>query len=152
MKKKRSNASAEINAINDHYDGIIRIDGTPDVVQAVSDALTGDTPTGNGDWMVIGCLPLGGAATIKGVEGQPLFRLSLEAAKDAKGNPIPVHDDPKANFTLLVERNAAGGVKKLTIDFSRTMDYSLIDENQSKAATVALIDKFGLGNLGKHKS
>jgi hypothetical protein len=88
---------------------------------------------------MLGCLPIGGAATIRSTDGSPLFRITLEAVKGHQ-----VHEDPNANFKLTAQRSSDGGMRKLTINFDDTsMEYSTINENMSQRDTLRGIKAFG---------
>lgn len=176
MGKKKSKASAEIDRIEKLASGIIRVneptstgrrstnaetrqtedmefrnlgiidvDEPTGVVKAVSDALRGETSLPGTDWKLIGGLAIGGTAAIKAEDGTVLFYLNLMPAPGVK-----LAEDPNTNYPVLIRRDAAGNVARLSINFAEgeTMGYSNLSQQpispEHAAFLAQMFEKMGL--------
>jgi len=139
--------SAEIEAIHEREmrdQGFVRVDEPSEVVQVFSDALRGEVALTGEDagWKRIGGLPIGGTATIKAEDGQPLFRLTLTAIPGTS-----LADDPNTNYAVMIKRSEDGGVQKLLINFTEgsEMAYSNLSQQTKQEEIARMIQGVKLG-------
>jgi hypothetical protein len=139
MKRKNtSGSSAEIDAIHEREMrdlGIVSVDEPSEVVQAFSHALQGETPASGADsgWVLIGGIKMGSKASVRTPLGQPMFEMTLTPAPGTEADGI---------YPVLVKRGSDDQIERLTIDFTRTLEYSNLSEKPfSKEETVAALQQ-----------
>src|SRR6266478_2393365 len=118
-----------------------------ELVNAFSQGLRGETPVEGEDnsWSCIGGIKFGSKALVKSPSGDPIFVLTIQAAaSDVK------HNYANVNFPVLVKRAPDGGIERISIDFTETMEYSNLGDNYSKEEMkrgMEILAKLGLATF-----
>ena len=106
------------------------------LVESFSEALRGEFPADGEEsgWTVIGGIEFGQTAVVKDPSGERLFTITLNPA-----SPAIAAEYKGMVFPVLVKRPDGETIERLTVDFSRSMAYSNMTDDQTKAATEVLI-------------
>jgi len=115
--------------------------GNP-LVDSVMDALRGETPLGGADtgWLLIGGVKIGQTLIVKSLDGVPLLTVNVDPIP---GVPL---EEPNAVYPVLLKRGPEGDVQRVSVDFTRRMEYS--NQPDQAAAILAKMEELG---LAKHK-